>query len=56
VPPLDRLELAVRLPQAFTRAEAVGPGGLRAALTVDGTTHRLVLENVPVYAVVVLTP
>ena len=56
VPPLDRLELAVRLPQAFTRAEAVSPGGLRAALTVGGTTHRLVLENVPVYGVAVLSP
>ena len=56
VPPLDRLELAIRLPTAFGNAEAISPGGLRAALAVDGTTHRLVLENVPVYGVVVLTP
>ena len=56
VPPLDRLELAIRLPHAFTQAEAIGPGALRAALTVDGTTHRLVLENLAVYGVVVLTP
>jgi hypothetical protein len=33
----------------------VSPGGLRAAMTVDGTTHRLVLENVPLYGVVVFT-
>ena len=55
VPILPRLELSVRLPQAFASAEAVSPGGLRAAMTVDGTTHRLVLENVPLYGVVVFT-
>src|SRR3954452_9278080 len=34
VPPLDRLELSIRLPDAFTRAEALSPeGGLRAGLT-----------------------
>jgi hypothetical protein len=55
VPPLPRLELTIRLPHAFGRAEAVSPtGALRAALTVDGTAHRLVLEDVPLYSVVVL--
>jgi hypothetical protein len=57
VPPLDRLELAIRLPGRFATAEALSPSGqLRAALTVSGETHRLVLEDVPLYGVVVLTP
>jgi hypothetical protein len=57
VPVLDRLELTVRLPEAFGRAEALSPGGgLRADLSVTGLTHRLVLENVGLYSVVVLRP
>jgi hypothetical protein len=57
VPALPRLELAIRLPQTFSSAVAVSPGGgLRAGLTVDGLTHRLVLEDVPLYGVVVLRP
>jgi hypothetical protein len=57
VPPLDRLELSVRLPDTFSTVEAISPGGsLRAALTVSGKTHRLVLTDVPLYGVVVLTP
>jgi hypothetical protein len=57
VRPLPRLELSIRLPEAFSRAEAVSPrGDLKAALTVDGHTHRLVLEDVPLYGVVILTP
>jgi len=57
VPVLERLELTIRLPSVFARAEAVSPGGgLRAALTVNGLTHRLVLEDVPLYGVVVLRP
>jgi hypothetical protein len=57
VPPLPRLELSIRLPEAFSRAETVSPHrDLKAALTVDGHTHRLVLEDVPLYGVVVLTP
>jgi hypothetical protein len=57
VPPLERLELAIRLPERFSTAEALSPAScLRAALTVSGETHRLVLQDVPLYAVVVLTP
>jgi hypothetical protein len=57
VPPLERLELSIRLPERFAQAEALSPAGdLRAALMVSGETHHLVLENVPLYAVVVLTP
>jgi hypothetical protein len=57
VPPLERLELSIRLPQAFSRAETLSPAGdLRATLSTEGTTHRLVLEDVPLYGVVVLTP
>ena len=57
VPALPRLELSIRLPQAFSHAEAVSPGrGLRAGLTVDGLTHRLVLEDGRLYGVVVLSP
>jgi hypothetical protein len=56
VPPLDRLELAVRLPQPLSTVEALSPAGdLRASLTVSGNTHRLVLTDVPLYGVVVLT-
>jgi hypothetical protein len=53
VPPLERLELSVRLPERFATVEGVN---VRAALTVSGDTHRLVLDDVPLYAVVVLTP
>jgi hypothetical protein len=57
VPVLERLELAIRLPEAFPRAEAFSPGGnLRASVTVDGMIHRVVLEDVPLYGVVVLSP
>jgi hypothetical protein len=57
VPPLERLELTIRLPERFSTVEALSPSGaLRADLTVSGRTHRLVLEDVPLYAVVVLTP
>jgi hypothetical protein len=57
VPPLDRLELAIRLPEAFSTAEAISPdGALRAALDVSGKTHRLTLEAVPLYGVVLLRP
>jgi hypothetical protein len=53
VAPLERLELAIRLPQTFATVEGVN---VRAALTVSAETHQLVLEDVPLYAVVVLTP
>jgi hypothetical protein len=57
VPPLARLELTIRLPEAFARAEAVSPGGaLRVELALDGLIHRLVLTDVPLYGVVVLSP
>jgi hypothetical protein len=57
VPRLERLELSIRLPQAFSTVEAISPdGGLRAALSTDGTVHRIVLEDVALYGVVVLTP
>jgi hypothetical protein len=55
--PLERLELSIRLPETFSRAEAISPAGdLRAALTADGERHRLVLEAVPLYGVVLLRP
>ena len=54
---LPRLELSIRLPAAFTTAEPVSPDGrLKADLEVVGTTHRLLLEDVPLYGVVVLRP
>jgi hypothetical protein len=57
VPPLERLELAIRLPERFAHAQALSPAGdLRADLTVSGQTHNLFLTNVPLYGVVVLTP
>jgi hypothetical protein len=52
VPPLERLELEVRLPFAPARAEAFSPGGdLRVTLG-----DRLVLEDVPLYGIVLLSP
>jgi hypothetical protein len=57
VAPLDRLELSIRLPQAFSSAEAISPtGDLAATLTAGGGTHRLVLESVPLYSVILLRP
>jgi hypothetical protein len=53
VPPLERLELAVRLPQTFSRAQAFSPGG-ELRVTMD-EPHRLVLEDVPLYGVVLLS-
>jgi hypothetical protein len=55
VPPLPRLELSLRLPETFTRADAFSPAGdLEVSLEADGGWHRLVLENVPLYGVVLL--
>jgi hypothetical protein len=52
VPPLPRLELDVRLPWTAKAATAFSPGGeLRATLG-----DRLVLEDVPLYGIVLLTP
>jgi hypothetical protein len=52
VPPLARLELDVRLPWTAKAATAFSPGGeLRATLG-----DRLVLEDVPLYGIVLLTP
>jgi hypothetical protein len=57
VPPLPELELAVRLPQPFSRATAFSPGGdLRASLAADGAMHRVMLTDVPLYGVVLLEP
>jgi hypothetical protein len=54
VPPLERLELRVRLPDAFASAEAFSPdGSLSVTLEADG---RLVLTDVPLYGVVLLSP
>ncbi|HJW91489.1 MAG TPA: hypothetical protein VJ436_12670 [Anaerolineales bacterium] len=62
VPILEALELTVRLPQPYTQAEAYSPNGLlEARLEVDpgedgqtGYQHRLRLEDVPVYGIVLL--
>jgi hypothetical protein len=53
VPPLERLEITVRLPERFATVEGVN---VRASLTGSGETHHLALQEVPLYAVVVLTP
>jgi hypothetical protein len=55
VPPLDRLELTVRLPETYANAEAHSPGGgLRVACEAADGVHRLVLSDVPLYGVVSL--
>jgi hypothetical protein len=51
VPPLERLELEVRLPFTPTTATAFSPGGELKATLAD----RLVLEDVPLYGIVLLT-
>jgi hypothetical protein len=51
VPPLPRLELDVRLPFTPTSATAFSPGGALSATLGD----RLVLEDVPLYGIVLLT-
>ena len=51
VPPLPRLELSVRLPFTPSRATAFSPGGELKATLGD----RLVLEDVPLYGIVLLT-
>jgi hypothetical protein len=55
VPELPELNLALRLPRTFTQVEVHAPGGeVRAELKVDGQTHRVRLEAVPVYCIVQL--
>jgi hypothetical protein len=55
VPALAELELDLRLPEEFARATPYSPGGdLGAALSRDGTVHRLRLTDVPLYGVVLL--
>ncbi|HWC33004.1 MAG TPA: hypothetical protein VG709_07740 [Actinomycetota bacterium] len=56
VPPLDRLELSLRLPFAVGSVEAFSPDGrLSAAGTRrDDGRHELVLRDVPVYGLVLL--
>jgi hypothetical protein len=57
VPPLARLELALRLPETFAHAEAFSPGDvLRVGASAAGRMHDLVLEDVPLYGVVLLSP
>lgn len=56
VPPLDRLEVEIRLPFEARRAEGFSPDGrLVAAGTPDGNgRYRLVLRDLPVYGIVLL--
>ena len=57
VPPLDRLVLEVRLPEAFSRAAALSPvAAFGVALSAAGGRHRLELADLPVYGVVLLEP
>jgi hypothetical protein len=57
VPPLPRLELELRLPRTFSRAQAFSPGGgLRVSCQAADGVHRLVLEDVPLYGVALLSP
>jgi hypothetical protein len=56
VPPLPLLELELRLPETYTRAVAVSPGGdLTVTLRTTGPIHRLRLTNLGVYGIVALT-
>jgi hypothetical protein len=55
VPLLPRLELAVRLAASYGRATAHSPGGdLSASVRAEDGRHRLVLEDVPLYGIVLL--
>jgi hypothetical protein len=54
-PILSDLALTARLPQRFTQASFHTPAGeIKGELTTDGTLHRLVLRDVPLYSVVTL--
>jgi hypothetical protein len=53
VPDLARLDLAVRLPEAFSRVEVHAPGReVKAELKVAGELHHVHLEDVPLYCVI----
>jgi hypothetical protein len=54
VPDLPVLDLAVRLPGAFTRATVYAPGRepVRVEVKLVGQTHHVHLENVPLYCIV----
>jgi hypothetical protein len=55
VPPLTELVLDLRLPATFTRATAFSPGGgLGVSLSAEDGRHRLRLEAVPLYGIVLL--
>jgi hypothetical protein len=56
VPPLDRLNLEIRLPERFSCVTAHSAGDAPdATLTVEGDLHRIELRNVPLYTIVSLT-
>ncbi|MGZ4147509.1 MAG: hypothetical protein ACXVPL_07360, partial [Actinomycetota bacterium] len=56
VPPLERLVLEVRLPEAFGHVVPLDPAGrLAAEVAVDGDVHRVTLSNVGVYGIAVLS-
>jgi hypothetical protein len=57
VVPLRRLELELRLPETFTRATPFDPTGAMSVSSSAGDgLHRLVLEDVPLYGIVLLEP
>ena len=56
-PVLPDLTIELRLPGEFVAPSVHSPdAGMEASLTMDGSVHRLVLRNVPLYSVVVLEP
>jgi hypothetical protein len=57
VPPLEELQLELRLPENFLSVEIFSPGEApQAELNVADGLHRLALKNVPLYSIVLLKP
>ncbi len=55
VPPLDDLDLTVRLPEHYDKVTTFDQGNrLSASLSREGEDHRLSLRDVPLYSIVLL--
>jgi hypothetical protein len=56
VAPLEELKLSIRLPNTYDHVQVFGPGEKpEASLTIDGDKHSIVLNNVPLYTILLLT-
>jgi hypothetical protein len=57
VPVLESMRLSIRLAQELTGCRALTPGGeVPSTMSRTGDTYSITVEQVPLYAVIQLTP